>query len=447
MNITFIMPSVGKKRSEPYVKSWLMEPLSIAVLNTLTPGSIDRVFYDDRLEEIPYDEPTDLAAITVETYTARRAYQIAEQYRMRGVPVVMGGFHATLMPDEVEEQCGCVVIGAAEGVWEKVCRDAQIGKLKNRYQSESNSFSRVQPDRSIYSQKKYVNLSLIETGRGCRFSCEFCSISSFFNKSYFARPIEDVIAEIKILNSKRVFFIDDNIAVDIPRTKELLQALIPLKITWVGQVSINAADDPELLTLMKRSGCAGVLIGFESLNEDNLRLMRKGLNKGVEKYQDALKTFRECGLGIYGTFIFGYDSDTKESFEKTLHFVIKNKLFFAAFNHLVPFPGTPLYTRMKNENTLRFSRWWLEKNYRFGDIAFNAQKLSTKELTELSLQYRKKFYSIKSILYRAMDFKANCASLFMTIIYFTQNLLSQRDVLRRQGLPLGDYRYDQSEDT
>jgi radical SAM superfamily enzyme YgiQ (UPF0313 family) len=438
MKITFILPCVGKKPNEPYVKTWQMEPLAIAVLASLTPPDIERVFYDDRLEEIPYEEATDLVAINVESYSARRAYQVAARYRARGIKVVMGGFHATLMADEILEYADCVVVGAGEPVWPQLLADFQKGKMKDKYiAGDDNSFVSVLPDRSIYSDKKYTKVTLIEAGRGCPYHCEFCSICQFFNRQYHPRPVEDVVMELKSLKAKQVFFIDDNLVVNREHTIKLLKALIPLKLIWVGQVSMTVAKDPEILQLLKESGCNGVLIGFESLNRENLRAMGKDINAVVKDFNESLAILRQYRLAIYATFLFGYDYDTEESFRETLEFSLKQNFFFTAFNHVVPFPGTPLHDRLEREGRLLYDKWWLSDKYRFGEIAFRPKSMEPHELEQHCLNYRNKFYSFRSIIKRGFDFKVNCKSLFMLGVFFIQNVISRKDVARRQGLPLG----------
>jgi radical SAM superfamily enzyme YgiQ (UPF0313 family) len=438
MKITFILPCVGRKPGEPYVRSWLMEPLAIGVLSALTPPRHERVFYDDRLDEVTYDVPTDLAAINVETYTARRAYQIAAEYRRRGVPVVMGGFHATLVPDEVARHADAVVVGEAENVWPQLLADLESGGLRKRYQSaERPSLAGIMPDRTLYANKPYIDLALVETARGCRYACEFCSISSFYRKTYEARPIADVVADIQSLNRRHVFFVDDNICVDRNRTRDLLEALIPLRIRWIGQVSLDVTEDDELLDLMRRSGCIGVLIGFESLNPESLKTMGKKVNREMGDYARALRKLRKHGLAVYATFVFGYDGDTEASFEQTLEFALHHRFFFMAFNHLVPFPGTPLYDRLARDNRLRHDAWWLSEDYRFGDVAFHPARFSPEELTTACYNFRKRFYALSSVLKRGLDFQSNCRTLPMAAVFFYQNLAGGRDVRRRQGLPLG----------
>ena len=438
MKIMFILPCVGKRRNEPYVKTWRMEPLSIAMLSALTPSHIERVFFDDRLEDVPYDTDVDAVAISVETYTARRAYRIAERFRQRRVPVIMGGFHATLVTSEVQKHADSVVTGNAEDIWPDVCSDVAAGTLKRTYTGGDAGFSPVMADRSVYRNKQYTDITLIETGRGCPFSCEFCSISSFFCKRYHSRPIRDVVAEIKALKAKRVFFIDDNIAVDRDRTMELLAAIKPLGISWCGQVSLSAAHDKQLLGLMKQSGCMGVLIGFESLDSGNLETMGKLVNMRIGDYDEAVETIRHHGLGIYATFVFGYDNDTEDTFSRTLRFALKQKFFFAAFNHLVPFPGTPLYARLASEGRLLCDEWWLSATYRFGDVAFKPKNMDANELARLCLEHRKKFYSASAIMRRGIDIRANCRSPMMAALYFAQNVIAAGDVDKRQGLVLGE---------
>ena len=383
MHITFILPCVGRKPGEPYVRTWSMEPLSIAVLSALTPPEIERRFFDDRLETIDYDAPTDLVALSVETYTAKRAYQIAARYRAKGLPVVMGGFHPTLAPEDAAVHADAIVLGQAEDTWPRLLVDFARGQMQSRYAQEGKpSLAARQPDRSIYADKTYQPIALVETGRGCKFNCEFCSITKFYEHTHTQRPVEDVVAEIAAMDRRYVFFTDDNIGVNRERFRELLTALIPLRISWAGQVSIDIAGDDEILALMRRSGCVCVLIGFESMNPAVLARMNKAVNARTTVYEAAAAAFSRHGIGIYGTFVFGYDGDDHQSFEQTARFAKRNGFFFAAFNHLVPFPGTRLYERLQDEGRLIHDKWWLSDDYHFGDVAFRVQGMTEKELAD-----------------------------------------------------------------
>ena len=437
MKITFIMPSIGKKPGDlSYVKTWQMEPLQIAILSALTPSDINREFYDDRLENINYETQTDLVAITVETYTARRSYEIAYQFRKKNVKVVMGGFHATLVPEEVRQYCDILFVGEAEGLWEKLIIDLKNNELKSEYINHSPlSLANIFPDRTIFSGKRYQKLGLIETGRGCTFNCDFCSIQKFYKRTYRYRPLEDVVTELKSLPYKYYFFVDDNIVANIVHAKKLFTALIPLKIKWFTQGSINMADDPELLDLMKRSGCLGVLIGFESLNDKTLSSMNKGINLKHDREKSILK-IQAAGIKIYGSFVFGHENDQEKDFDKTFRFVLKHKFFIAAFNHLVPFPGTEMYERFKRNGSLINEKYWLDHNYCFGDVSYRPQNFSAETLSRLCFLYRKKFYSTASIFTRFFN-RTNFQHFSHPFFYLLISILSRRDAKKRQGLPMG----------
>ncbi|MDH3583770.1 MAG: radical SAM protein, partial [Phycisphaerae bacterium] len=298
-----------------YIRTWKMQPIPSAMIAAMTPDDVDIRFYDDRLEAIDYDAPTDLVAISIETYTARRSYQIASEYRRRGVPVVMGGFHATLCPQEVQRHCESIVIGEAEGVFAELIDDYRHGTARKVYRSTGRPKLSVQPDRSIFNGKRYLPIGLVEFARGCRFKCDFCAIQSVFKSTQTHRDVDMVTDEVRRVRrpGQMIFFIDDNITSDLKAAKELMRALIPLKIRWVSQSAINVAYDEEALSLMKLSGCQGVLVGFESLDEDSLRTMNKGFNLMGGGPREAMARFRRAGLRIYGTFVFGYDFDTPDS--------------------------------------------------------------------------------------------------------------------------------------
>jgi len=439
MRITFVMPCVGRKKRGSYVKTWQMEPLAIAVLSALTPPGHEKSFYDDRIEQPRYDERPDLVAINVETYTARRAYRIAAEYRSRGSKVVMGGFHATLIPEEVEAEADSVVVGPAEGVWPLVVADAEAGRLRKRYEASAGmEFGKTLPDRSVYAKYRYMPVALLETGRGCVFHCDFCSIRSFFRQRYVPREVSEVVREIQALGRRTYFFIDDNLGANRPHLRSLLEALVPLKVRWIGQISLDAADDPAVLDLMRASGCMGVLIGFESLSAANLASMNKRVNSRHSDYGRAVEELRRRRIAVYATFIFGYPHDTGQSFELTYRFSQEQRFFFTAFNHLVPFPGTDLYAELERSGKLLYRKWWLEPGYRFGDVAFEPHGMSAKELSLSCLAYRRKFHGASSLLRRGTDFMANISDFRKFFIFWGQGLTGRRDVERRQGLPLGE---------
>ncbi|MDW7677773.1 MAG: radical SAM protein, partial [Bacillota bacterium] len=390
MKITFILPAIGKKPGQKYIGTWKMEPLTIAVLQSLTPASVETEFFDDRMELINYETETDLVAITVETYTAKRSYQIAAAFRARGIPVVMGGYHVTLIPEEAEVYADSLILGNAEMVWGEMVEDARQQRLKRLYRGDVG-FTGVLPDKRIFAGRKYLPISLVETGRGCRHACEFCAIASYYHCRYFKRSVENILADMRHSTNKYHFLVDDNLVADLGHARELFHAMTPLGIKWSGQGTLSMARDPELLKTMKASGCELILIGFESLEEENLKQMNKSWSQALGEVDELVERIHAAGIGIYATFVLGYDGDTRQSIENTVKFARKHHFYTAAFNHLLPFPGTALYDRLKWENRLLYDKWWLEEDYHYGELAFQPKNLSPEELSRSCRNARKAF--------------------------------------------------------
>jgi radical SAM superfamily enzyme YgiQ (UPF0313 family) len=445
MKLTMIHPCIGRRINEPYIRTWQMEPLAPAVLAALTPPDVAITFADDRLEPIPYDAPTDLVAISIETYTAKRAYQIAARYRQRGVPVVMGGFHATLVPEEVALFADSVIVGAAEQVWAQVLEDARAGRLQPRYRASAEPAERhalppIRTDRSIFAGKRYLPIGLVEAGRGCQFSCEFCAVHSFYGPHRRWRDPAEVAAEVAEIRAHKrlIFFVDDNISGHRDYAKALFRALIPLRIRWVSQASINIAHDEEMLALMRASGCQGVLIGFESLNAENLAQMGKRVNQLPGGYDAALATLRRYGMRLYATFVVGYDHDTPDAFGAMVEFTMRHRFFIAAFNHLTPFPGTPLYQRLADEGRLPYGRWWLHPEYRYGMVPFTPRGMSAEQIRDGCIAARREVYRLAAIARRGSDWRVNCDGPAMLTNFALINWLIRREVGQRIDYPLGD---------
>jgi len=415
-----------------------MEPLVFALLAGLTPPEITLTLFDERIEDLPADHETDLVAMTVETYTARRAYQIAASYRKRGIPVVLGGYHPSFLPEESLNYADSVVVGDAEEVWGKILADARQGVLQRIYQSSrQSSLEGLRFDRSIFHGKRYNLITPVQFGRGCRFACDFCSIFAFYGAQLRQRPTGEVIREIEESGRRLFFLVDDNIFSNPIKTEELLRALIPLKIHWTCQVTLDIASHPHLLDLLARSGCIAAVIGFESLSLENLAQMKKRWNLKHADYTTAIQKFQDRGIMIYGTFVFGYDQDKVDSFDITLDFALRSKFCLANFNPLTPTPGAPLYQTLQKQKRLIYDRWWLDPEYRYGMATFHPRSMTAEELTAGCFRARQKFNTYASIITRAIDFKTNCHSPLHLGAYLVSNLVSRREIFRKQGFPLG----------
>lgn len=441
MKVTLIKPTIGRREHSLYVDEGRMEPLMLGVLAGLTPEDVEVVLFDDRMEAIPYDEPTDLVAITVETYTARRAYEIAEEFRQRGIPVILGGMHVALLPEEAAKHADSIFIGDAESGWPQVIADARSRRLQPRYCAEPGVAQPggVRPKRELYRGKGYLPISLMQFSRGCRFACSFCAVSQYFGRKHYLRRIDEVVAEIESQERKFIFFVDDNIASDREALKELCHALMPLHVHWISQASLDVMQDRELMRLMEKSGCWGNVMGFESISPASLRDARKSPNiPGFSHYEREVAVLRDHGMQTWAAFTLGYDHDTVDSIQATVDFALRSKFTFAAYNILMPYPGTPLYHRLAVDNRLLYDRkWWLHTEYRFNNAAFRPARMSPEELTAACHAARKHYNSFGSLLHRFSDWRTNLRSVSRALSYWRYSLLFRKEVYKKHGMKFG----------
>jgi radical SAM superfamily enzyme YgiQ (UPF0313 family) len=403
-----------------------MPPLAMGILAARAAGW-DVAFYDEKAEALPRHDAPDLVALSVETFTARRAYSIADEYRGRGVRVVMGGYHPTFLPDEALQHADAVVAGDAEGAWEEVL----AGKNGIVRGDHERPLADYRIDRSIYDGKKYAPIELVQFGRGCRFACDFCSIHSFYGASLRVRPLDGLLREIDALPPNRLlFFVDDNLFGRRSELLALLQALTPLKRRWFCQISIDVARDEALLDRVAAAGCAGVLIGFESLEAASLAQMNKAWNAVSGPYADVVRALHRRGIAIYGTFVLGYDADTPDTIARTLDFALESHLEIANFNPLTPMPGSALYDRLLREGRLLKPRWWLDDDYRYGDAVFAPRGMSAEQLAAGVFEARRRFYSWGAIGRRILG----ASSVALTIV---ANVISRREIYKKQRRRLG----------
>ncbi len=432
MNIILIRPNMGDYRSTD-----AMPPLAMGILAARSVGHQVR-FFDDKAEAIPENLEADLVALSVETFTARRAYQIADGFRQRGIPVVMGGYHPTFLPEEALLHADAVVTGDAEGAWERLLEDMSCGRLQRIYRSDNRAtLADMRIDRSIFSGKRYAPIELAQYGRGCRFVCDFCSIHEFYGTQVRTRPAEQFRDELERLNSKRLlFFVDDNLFSTQAALDALLRILAPLRRRWSCQISIDVARDPALLDRLAAAGCRYVLIGFESLEPANLKQMGKPWNQVAGDYRKVVSQLHSRGIGVYGTFVFGYDHDTPDTIRRSLDFALESRLEIANFNPLTPTPGSGLYVRLQAEGRLISPQWWLDPEYRYGAPIFAPRLITPTQLAEGCFEAKRTFYAWSSIARRVFD-NDNRFSWFSTTMTTVANLISRREVYIKQGRRLG----------
>ena len=365
----------------------------------LTPPEIEVSITDENLVPIDFNRPVDLVGITAVTSTAFRSYDIADAFRAKGSKVVLGGIHPTILPEEASQHADSVVIGEAEGIWPNLIEDFKAGELKRVYRNgiRPSLGGLPLPRRDLFAKKGYVLPNTMSTTRGCPFSCSFCSVTSFFGHTYRCRPIDEIVQEIGSFDNRRpILFVDDNIAGDPRRAKQLFSALIPYSIKWVGQASLTMAGDTELLKLAAASGCVGLFIGFESIYPASLASIGKKFT-GVDGYEQAVGKIHSHGIVIYGSFVFGLDHDDQDVFERTVRFAQKVKLEAAQFNILVPYPGTSVYEDLDRDGRILTKDW---SQYHMDTLVFEPRLMSPKTLQEGHEWAWREFYSLSSFLKR-----------------------------------------------
>lgn len=377
-------------------------PLTIPVLVSLIPKELNLQveIYDESIEKISKESiQADLIVISAITPTVNRAYIYSDYFRSKGIPVVMGGVHATLNSQEALQHADSVICGIAVESFPQMLRDFKENRMKKIYtQQENLDLSKMpMPNKDCYKAKTALNLKLngIQATFGCNNNCEFC-VQPYVCGGYHQRPVEEVIKEIKTIKSKFIEFYDPNIAKDQEYLKKLCTAMIPLKKNWVAPATIGLADDEKLLKLVAKSGCRSVLIGFESVNQNTLNEIFKGFNT-VEKYQEAIKKFHKVGIAVAGSFVFGFDSDTKEVFKQTLDFINKAHIDMPRFTINTPFPGTLFYEKMKQENRIIELNWSM---YDCNHVVIKSKNMTAEELQEGFNWINKESYKLGSTLKR-----------------------------------------------
>lgn len=357
-------------------------PLTLTTLAALVPPELNAeiTIQDEGVQPLNLDFQADLVGITAITGTAPRAYAIADELRAKGHTVVIGGVHATLLPEEAAQHADALVLGYAERSWPELLHDFAAGKLQSRYHRPTGrSLAGVPPARrDLLQKKRYATVNSIEATRGCPHKCDFCVVPTAWKNTYAHRPIEEVIAELRSFEKKHALFIDLSPMEDVNYAKALYKAMIPLGMRWVGLSTTRIAEDDELLKLAAKSGCKGLLLGFESISQNTLNETNKGFH-AAQRYGEFVKKLHDHGIGIQGCFVFGFDSDDESVFERTAEFVDRTKIDLPRFAVLTPFPGTPLFRRLESQGRLLHRNWSL---YDVEHVVFQPKNMTAERLQD-----------------------------------------------------------------
>ena len=400
--------------------------LNLPTLAALTPKEWEVEILDARVTSVDYNARVDLVGITGFTAEIPSAYHIADNFRKKGVKVVLGGVHVSALPDEALQHADAVVIGEAELVWHKLLEDFKRSGLKQKYKADNlcDMENMVTPRRDILNRKMYSGFNTLQATRGCPFNCDYCAVTAFFGHEFRVRPIDEVSAEIKGFDTKEFFFMDDNIVGRPKYAKELFQRLIPLKVIWGSQASITMAKDPELLRLYAESGGKYAFIGFESLSQKNLEKLRKGWNS-AENYKEAIKKIHDAGINIIGSFVFGLDEDDKTVFKNTFEFIMDTNMDVAQFHILTPLPGTVTYSVLEKEGRI-IDRDWAK--YHTGEVVFQPKGMTINELQNGYYWIFRNTYTIKNILKRSLRSPKGIAYRIAANLSYRKKALKMPDV-------------------
>lgn len=424
MKILLISPERKRRKEEAFL--FKLGFLNLPYVAAVTPHGVEVKIVDETCEEVNFKEKVDLVGITAQTPVAPRAYQIAKEFKKRGVPVVMGGVHASMLPDEALQHVDAVVVGEAEEVWPVLIEDLKKGRLKQVYQGNGfiNPSTLPLPKRELLNEGAYLPLKLIETTRGCPHHCDFCGVSKFFGFRYRNRPISEIEKELKtlfhkgpvmnpslkkiltllskdlpyFLKRRLLYIIDSNISGDRHFCFNLISLLKEFDLRWYGHAPVSVAFDQELLRGFSQSGCIALNIGFESFSTKNLQIMGKGFNR-PSHYGEAAQRIHDHGMGIMGTFIVGLDDDDPGVFQRIFDFCIDYKLDWALAFIMAPYPGTDSFLRLEKEGRI-FCRDW--EKYDSLNVVYQPLLMSVEELEKGMRKVWKKIFSLSSIYKRIL---------------------------------------------
>jgi len=438
--LLLVAPRWGKEIMKNHFQ---FPPLGLAMVAAVTPPDFEVKIVDENVEALDLSQPADIVGFTAMTCQVNRAYELCGIFRQRGITTVMGGPHPSLLPAESRQHADSVLIGEAEETWPEMLRDFQSGNLKPMYKAGLVDIKSLPfPRRDLLKLGQYQQrFHTLQTTRGCPFDCEFCSVTTLFSRSYRTRPVDHVIREIEMVlahaegSNRRFFFVDDNIVANPRYAKELFRRLIPLRIQWASQGTITTfTRDDELLRLAKKSGCITMFVGFESIAEDNLIYVNKKFNR-AEEYDANIRKIHQHGIGIIGSFIYGLEHDTPETFAHTVAWAQERGLEAANFSVLTPYPGTRLCATMDAEDRV-LSKDWSLYHALTEEVLFRHKTLSAETLLEGTAWSWLKYYSLPSILARVLKNPRSGIAALPMILGYRRRALVLRRKQRAKRTPL-----------
>ena len=399
LQIALISPKgpLYRHRGGIWRKSLRYQPLTLTTLAALIPPELEAQvsLIDEGIADVPLDLEADLIGLTVITGTAVRAYELADLFRQRGITVVLGGPHVTLIPEDAAPHADAIVTGYAEDSWPQLLQDFALGRLQPRYDQAPglDLANRPFPRREMLPSQRYLTNNVFEATRGCTHNCDFCVVPTAWGRKPLQKPVDEIVADIRQHGARKLIFVDLNLIAERDYARRLFTALVPLQIQWYGLATVLLAGDQPLLELAARSGCRGLLMGLESISPQNLRQNHKGFNS-PENYARAVERLHEQGIALQGCFVFGLDDDGPDIFLKTAEFAVQAGIDLPRFAIVTPFPNTPLYKRLEAEDRLLTRNWEL---YDGQHVVFRPQKLTVAELqsgTEAAWKHAYSFHSI-----------------------------------------------------